>query len=238
MAGRFACTFRHGRSEAMPSFLSRQAERELLVRWIEHKDDSARERIVRHFTPLVEATAARMRCAGPINDDLRQEGFIGLLTALDKFDLAQNVRFGTYAQWWVHAAMSDFVFRQARDVRGSTSPAWKKAFRSGRSTISTISTETPVTETGLTLGQTFVCDAASPEDNAYSSMAVEIVRNAFHEAMKGASNRDREIATERLLNDDPPTLAELAERFGVSRERVRQIENKAAILIGAEVGGV
>jgi RNA polymerase sigma factor (sigma-70 family) len=220
----------------MPVFLSQQQERELLTRWVEQKDYRARDRIIASHAPLVEATVRRMKRSGAINDDLRQEGMLGLLIAVNRFDLSKDVRFATFAKWWVHAQMSDFVFRQASDVRGSTSSEGKKLTRSGACRISTVSLDTPLSDDSeATFRDTFVSEEPSPEDVAVQSDGVAAVRAAFGRAMRGKPQRTKVIAALRMLSDDPPTLRELGHRLGISQERVRQIESKAKAALRAEL---
>jgi RNA polymerase sigma-32 factor len=102
--------------------LSIEAEAELVQRWIQSKDEEARHRLVGAHMLLVVAIAKRFRRNKVTMDDLIQEGALGLLRAADRFDPAHNVRFSSYAIWWVRAAMTEYIFRNALTVRpgGST----------------------------------------------------------------------------------------------------------------------
>src|SRR5271167_2190164 len=83
--------------------LSIEAEAELVQRWIQSKDEEARHRLVGAHMLLVVAIAKRYRRNKVTMDDLIQEGALGLLRAADRFDPAHNVRFSSYAVWWVRA---------------------------------------------------------------------------------------------------------------------------------------
>ena len=109
-------------------YLERDEERELTLRWHREKDEAALHRLTAAHMRLVIAMAARFRRFGLPQADLIQEGHVGLLEAAARFDPAREVRFSTYASWWIRAAIQDYVLRNWSIVRGGTSSAQKALF--------------------------------------------------------------------------------------------------------------
>ena len=115
--------------EAMAApYLAREEEHELALRWREHHDQQALHRITLSHMRLVIAMASRFRHFGLSMNDLIQEGHIGLLEAAARFEPDRQVRFSTYATWWIRASMQDFILRNWSIVRGGTSSAQKALF--------------------------------------------------------------------------------------------------------------
>ncbi len=100
--------------------LDAETERELVRRWSEHSDVRARDRLVASLQPLVRRIAHRHRGPGCGLSDLIQEGNLGLLAAIERFDPERGVRLATYGTWWVRAFVLRFVENNARLVRGAT----------------------------------------------------------------------------------------------------------------------
>ena len=102
--------------------LDAETERELAIRWRDHRDDAALHRLVTAYLRLAISMAAKFRRYGAPMPDLIQEANIGLMKAASKFDPDRGVRFSTYAMWWIKAQIQDFVMRNWSMVRtGSTS---------------------------------------------------------------------------------------------------------------------
>jgi len=108
--------------------LSRHREFDLARRWREGDDTAALHELVRAYTRLVIATAGRFRSYGLPIGDLVQEGNVGLMQAAARFEPARDVRFSTYAAWWIRSAMQDFVLRNWSIVRTGTTAAQKSLF--------------------------------------------------------------------------------------------------------------
>lgn len=108
--------------------LSRDHEFELARRWREGSDTTALHELVRAYTRLVVATAARFRNYGLPMGDLVQEGSVGLMQAAARFEPERDVRFSTYAAWWIRSAMQDYVLRNWSIVRTGTTAAQKSLF--------------------------------------------------------------------------------------------------------------
>ncbi len=108
--------------------LTRDREFDLARRWREQDDEAALHELVRAYTRLVISTASRFRNYGLPMGDLVQEGNVGLMQAAARFEPGREVRFSTYAAWWIRSAMQDFVLRNWSIVRTGTTAAQKSLF--------------------------------------------------------------------------------------------------------------
>lgn len=109
------------------NLLSREEEFEL-ARRLRQGDTTALHQLVRAYTRLVVSAATRFRHYGLPVSDLVQEGNVGLMIAACRFDPQRDVRFSTYAVWWIRAAIQDFVLRNWSIVRTGTTAAQKTLF--------------------------------------------------------------------------------------------------------------
>jgi RNA polymerase sigma-32 factor len=109
-------------------YLEREEEHDLAVRWRDVKDQAALHRLAASHMRLVIAIAARFRHFGLPMNDLIQEGHVGLLEAAARFEPAREVRFSTYATWWIRASIQDYILRNWSIVRGGTSSSQKALF--------------------------------------------------------------------------------------------------------------
>ena len=109
-------------------YLEREEEHLLAVRWKANRDQAALHKLAEAHMRLVIAIAVRFRHYGLNLQDLIQEGHVGLLEAAARFDPGREVRFSTYATWWIRASVQDFVLRNWSIVRGGTSSAQKSLF--------------------------------------------------------------------------------------------------------------
>ncbi|WP_457581686.1 RNA polymerase factor sigma-32 [Ensifer canadensis] len=109
-------------------YLEREEEHALAKAWRNDHDQDARNKIAMSHMRLVISMAAKFRNFGLPMGDLVQEGHIGLLEAAARFEPSREVRFSTYATWWIRASMQDYVLRNWSIVRGGTSSAQKALF--------------------------------------------------------------------------------------------------------------
>ncbi len=109
-------------------FLERDNEHDLAVRWRDNRDEDALHLLAEAHMRLVIAIAVRFRHYGLPVADLIQEGHVGLLEAAARFDPEREVRFSTYATWWIRASIQDYILRNWSIVRGGTSSAQKALF--------------------------------------------------------------------------------------------------------------
>jgi RNA polymerase sigma-32 factor len=242
--------YRQSVAEVAP--LDREAERELARRW-RAGDRRAGDKLVSACLPLVIAIAMEYRRWGVPLEDVVQQGNIGLLRAAAKFDLGKECRLATYAAYWIRAEIRDYVVRAYRVVRLGTTKAERRALRAYRRTRESdpaalaaasgmtrekvewllpllagreASLEARTDERGALLDR-LAGASATPEDEASSHERRGLAEAAVCEALRELSDRERMIVRERLMADEPRTLHELGMKLGVSKERVRQIEERA-----------
>ena len=251
-------------------YLERDEEHELAVRWREERDQAALDRLASAHMRLVVAIAARFRNFGLPMGDLIQEGHVGLLEAAARFEPDREVRFSTYATWWIRASIQDYILRNWSIVRGGTSSSQKSLFfnlRRLRARLAQSSDQRPrravfaeIAEAlGVSVGDVEVMDSRlsapdtslnaplheSDTDNASNrqdflvdgaplpdeTVGDEVDRERrtiwLRSALTVLNERELRIVRERRLRDEGATLEELGESLGISKERVRQIENRA-----------
>ncbi len=248
------------RSLAGVEVLDRQTERELARRWIAG-DKRAGQRIIEACLPFVASIAFEYRRWGVPLEDIVQQGNLGLLKAAAKFDPSKNCRLATYAAYWIRAEIREYVVRSFRVVRLGTTKGERRALRTYRRTkitdpaelaaASGLSEERVEMLLPLLAAREMSLDAntndmgpatermagssPSPEEEASSHEITEQAERAVHRAVDHLDQRERLIVKERLLNEEPPTLQELGTRLGVSKERVRQLEERARAKLRGEL---
>lgn len=109
-------------------YLQRDEEHALAVRWKDKRDQQALHQITTAHMRLVISMAGKFRNFGLSMGDLVQEGHVGLLEAAARFEPDRDVRFSTYASWWIRASIQDYILRNWSIVRGGTSSAQKALF--------------------------------------------------------------------------------------------------------------
>jgi RNA polymerase sigma-32 factor len=114
--------------------LEKKHELELATRWKNNKDADALAELTNSYIRLAISIANKFKHYGLPRADLIQEGTVGLLIAAEKFEPNRDLRFSTYANWWVRATIQDYVLRNWSIVRTGTTAAHKKLFFSLRST--------------------------------------------------------------------------------------------------------
>ncbi len=108
--------------------LTKEHEYDLINKWQNKGDEKALHELVNSYKRLVISTAMRFKFYGLPVGDLIQEGNIGLMQSANKFDISKDVRFSTYATWWIRAAVQDYVLRNWSIVRTGTTAAQKSLF--------------------------------------------------------------------------------------------------------------
>lgn len=109
-------------------YLERDEEQALAVSWRDQRDQESLNRITVAHMRLVISMATKFRNYGLPVGDLIQEGHVGLMEAAARFEPERDVRFSTYATWWIRASMQDYILRNWSIVRGGTSSAQKALF--------------------------------------------------------------------------------------------------------------
>lgn len=116
------------RAAANAPFLEREEEKQLAIAWRDRKEPEALHKLAAAHMRLVIALSAKFRHYGLPIADLVQEGHVGLLEAAARFAPERDVRFSTYATWWIRASIQDYVLRNWSIVRGGTSSSQKALF--------------------------------------------------------------------------------------------------------------
>lgn len=233
-------------------------ERNILERRVE-EGEGARQRLIRSNLRLVISIAKRYRGQGLTFLDLIQEGNVGLMRAVDKFDYRQGNKLSTYATWWIRQAITRALSYQSRTIRlpvhmgerlrrvrqvsvqlerelgRKPEPeeiallldlSLEQMERVLRAPTYTISLEKPVGEDGENQLGEFIEDEEIPPP--VDLILDEELHEQLQEVLWKLPSRERRIVDLRfgLSDGDPRTLQEIAEEFGLSRERIRQIEGE------------
>lgn len=196
--------------------LTREAEHELALR-VRRNEGSARELLVRHNLAFVVAISRKYLGRGARLEDLIQEGNIGLLKAVEHFDPHKGTRFSTYAIWWIRAYIQKYLKDVRSSVRGGESE--DRVFQRDLSLDALVDDDGEATHLDR-----LESDTPGPEITALREENNRNVREALGKVHKRLGDLGWDIVNERLEQDSPKTLEELGKRFGVSRERVRQVE--------------
>ncbi|HRQ56492.1 MAG TPA: RNA polymerase sigma factor RpoH [Azoarcus taiwanensis] len=244
--------------------LSEAEEQELAIRLHEEGDVEAARRLVLSHLRLVVAIARGYLGYGLPHADLIQEGNIGLMKAVKRFDPKRGVRLVSFAIHWIKAEIHEFIIRNWRLVKIATTKAQRKLFfnlRSMKGDLGTLSAEearavadqlgvkpeevvemetrfsgrdVPLEGGSDDEDDRFAPIAYLPDPNAEPSEVLEQAEAArlqdvgLRDALASLDERSRNIVARRWLSEgNGPTLHELAAEYGVSAERIRQIEAKA-----------
>ena len=246
--------------------LTAEETHELAVRFIENADPQSAARLVTANLRLVVKIAYEYRRAYKNIMDLVQEGNIGLMQAVKRYDPYRGVKLSSYAAWWIRAYILRFILNNWRLVKLGTTQAQRKLFFNLRKkraelqamgidptheeiakrlnvpesevadmdvrlTSSEKSLDAPVGDAeGRAIAKVDMMPSAleGPEalmaDEELHALLKQKL-SAFRETLTG-KEKDLAIFDERLVSDEPLTLQELGDRFGISRERVRQLEQR------------
>jgi len=244
--------------------LTAEEERELAVRLRDHADLEAARRLVMAHLRFVAHIARGYSGYGLPQADLIQEGNIGLMKAVKRFDPEQGVRLVSFAVHWIRAEIHEFILRNWRIVKVATTKAQRKLFfnlRSSKKRLGWFSKEevdavardlgvpaaTVLEMESRLAGQDVTFDAQSDDEDEVMAPAAYLADTRFepaaqleasnfeadnsqrlHSALATLDDRSRDIVAARWLSDDgKTTLQDLADKYKVSAERIRQLEKNA-----------
>lgn len=243
------------------TLLSREREYELAVKVFEHDDrDAAYEMVTSNLRLVVKIALEFQRVWMQNLLDLIQEGNIGLMQAVRKFDPYKNVKFSYYASFWIKAYILKFIMDNWRLVKIGTTQGQRKLFfklkKEKQSLIDQgfdpkpkllserlgvtekeivdmdqrldgwdVSLDAPLTDDSDSEKIEFISyDTESAEEQVSKKQMDNMIHGKIEEFRKLMTKRENEIFDLRIFSDSPATLQEIGDRYGISRERVRQVE--------------
>jgi len=252
--------------------LSREDEQELARQFRENDDlDAARRLVMSQLRFVVHIARGYSGYGLPLND-LVQEGNIGLMKAVKRFDPSVGVRLVSFAVHWIRAEIHEYVLKNWRLVKIATTKAQRKLFFNLRKSkkflgwLSQAETEAIAKDLGVSArevtemekrlsGQDMAFDPAPSDEEETASAPAHYLpsttpdpaeqveaddwqnqaRGQLHRALQHLDERSREILQARWLAEKKTTLQNLAKRYDVSAERIRQIEQRAIKLLRTEL---
>jgi RNA polymerase sigma-32 factor len=242
--------------------LDADEEKRLAVSFYEEKDLAAAHALITSNLRFVVKICAEYRAYGMKMLDLIQEGNIGLMMAVRKFNPYKGVRLISYAVWWIRAYVQNFIVSNWSLLKIGTTQAQKKLFFKLNQAKSAIKSmlgndnlqeaaimldvkESEVIEmdqrlrgdcsldaeleagSGLTMLDSLPDDRLSQEELLSDHQEAAVLQKEVARAIETLNDKERYIIEHRVAAEEPETLQEIAERFAISRERVRQIEEGA-----------
>ncbi|MCA9664397.1 MAG: RNA polymerase factor sigma-32 [Myxococcales bacterium] len=245
--------------------LSREEEHALAVKYVEEGDLDAARRLVTANLRLVVKIAHEYRKAYRNLLDLVQEGNVGLMHAVKKFDPYRGVKLSSYAAWWIRAYILKFILNNWRLVKIGTTQSQRKLFFNLRKEVEKLrqlgidnpqpkmiaerldvpehevvtmqkrlaardlSLDAPLRageDTTSTRLDFVTTDEQAPDEAVANEQFSERVQRVIREFGATLSGRDKEIFELRTVAEEPLTLQELGDKYGITRERARQLERR------------
>ncbi len=244
--------------------LSEDDEHRLAVRLYDHNDLQAAQTLITSNLRFVVKVANEYRSYGLKMLDLIQEGNVGLMLAVRKFNPYRGLRLVSYAVWWIRAQIQSFIISSWSLVKIGTTQAQRKLFyklkqakqaiasMTGNESVDALDTaaylnvdaadvdemdqrmmgevslDAPLGDTeGFSLMDTLVDDRPNQEQALAARQESHTLKRRIATAMAGLTVNEQTVIRERVTAEEPLTLQELSSKMGVSRERVRQIEENA-----------
>lgn len=245
-----------------PPILTPEEEYDLAIELYENGSLSAAKKLVMSHMRFVAFIAHGYKGYGLEQADLIQEGTIGLMKAVKRFNPHKKVRLSSFAVYWIRAEIHEYIFKNWKIVKVATTKAQRKLFfklRQAKSSIfqSLTNEQAKVIATDLGVKEKDVIEMESrlqlndvafevsddediyspehyvadpgknPEQLVLSDKSQEDQHKKLYQALSSLDQRSIEILQSRYLKEKKETLHTLADKYGVSAERVRQLENKA-----------
>lgn len=254
--------------------LPKETEAALIRRYREQGDSSAAARLIRCNLRFVVMMAQKYAAYGFPMEDLIQEGNVGLLRALERFDPDRGLRLVTYGSWWIRAHIHEYIIKNWSVVKIGTTQPQRRVFQRlmaggdapgrdeavaedvattyGAPAGEMAETVRRIRERDLSLARPAFDDDAATDHQGLLADTIDVaedvadtldrrkMRGRLWRAIAEMEERDREVLLARY-SEEPDTLGDIAARWGVSRERVRQVEVRAirrlrsALISGARV---
>jgi RNA polymerase sigma-32 factor len=253
------------------ALLSREQEFALASRYRQSGDLEAAHQLICANLRFVVKVALEYRTYGLKLLDMVQEGNIGLMMAVKKFDPERGIRLISYAVWWIRAYIQSFIIRSWSLVKIGTTQAQKKLFyklNQARAALRRLGSEEDTAHIAQELSvrddeveemtlrmaardasldlqlnegddYTLMDSLADERDNQEEILLQHeeerLLSGRVERAMQRLNDRERRIVHDRILCDNPRTLQELADDYGITRERVRQLEKNALAKVKGEL---
>lgn len=245
-----------------PPILSPEQEHELAVELFDNGDLSAARKLVLAHMRFVAFIAHSYKGYGLEQADLIQEGTIGLMKAVKRFDPYKKVRLSSFAVYWIRAEIHEYIFKNWKIVKVATTKAQRKLFfklkqakshifqaltndqaeqiatdlgvrakdvieMESRLQLNDVAFEVNDDEDSYTPEQYLADPGQTPEQLLLSDSSEKNQQHKLYQALSTLDERSIDILQSRYLKEQKATLHTLADKYGVSAERVRQLENKA-----------
>ena len=253
------------REIARYDLLSPEQEKALTTAFVKTGDIEIAKKLVQANLRLVVKIAMEYRRSYKNVMDLIQEGNIGLMKAVSKYDPEKGAKLSYYASWWIRSYILKFILDNFRLVKVGTTREQKKLFfnllkekqrlvgMGIEPTTKLIADNLGVSEKSvevmdqrigagsgefnidgpafkddsrMTLAETITSEDESFEDKFELEQDTEVLKSHLHDFLSTLKERDLDIFKKRLLSEVPPSLQSIADEYGVSRERIRQVEER------------
>ena len=249
-------------AQKYPPILSPEEEYELAVQLFDNSDLSAARRLVLSHMRFVAFIAHSYKGYGLERADLIQEGIVGLMKAVKRFNPYKKVRLSSFAVYWIRAEIHEYIIKNWKIVKVATTKSQRKLFfklKQAKSQIFQALTNDQAEQIATDLGvkakdviemesrlqlndvafkidndedtftpEQYLADPSqTPEQLLVSEDSKQKQQQKLYQALSTLDDRSIDILQSRYLKEKKVTLYNLADKYGVSAERVRQLENKA-----------
>ena len=245
-----------------PPILTPEEEYDLAIELYENSSLSAAKKLVMSHMRFVAFIAHGYKGYGLEQADLIQEGTIGLMKAVKRFNPHKKVRLSSFAVYWIRAEIHEYIFKNWKIVKIATTKAQRKLFfklkqaksnifqsltneqakviaddlgvkekdvieMESRLQLNDVAFEVNDDEDAFTPEHYVADPGKNPEQLVLTDKSQEDQHKKLYQALSSLDQRSIEILQSRYLKEEKETLHTLADKYGVSAERVRQLENKA-----------